>query len=502
MLSSIRYRPVYLLLLPVFFVLHGYVENLGFISAGEALVLGAAYLGVTAALGFAFWLFYRDVSKAALLAFTFMAIYFFFGAVHDFFKSHTAVFFLSHYRVLFTLIFIGIVVLLYYLKKTRNSFKHFNLFLNCLFLLYIGFEAAGIASKSRKQEQNKLSIYSFTKGNGYITCDTCSAPDIYLLLMDEYTSSLALKECCNYNNDLDSFLRKESFSIQTRSRSNYNLTVFSMASMLNMSFIGGTLNTSKVDVDDYSRAERLIRNNEVIKLLSAYNYDIVNYSIFDMAGHPAIIDESLLPLNTRLITERTLFARIKKDLGWKLATWYPFKWFLAYDIMVHHKNNQKIAQLVKQHPTQKHNGSHFVYAHFYMPHVPFYYDKNGQFKQTSTVYHEYRFPTTQLYLDYLPYVNTQIKDMVTTIKRHNPAAVILLMGDHGYRYYSTPPPPVRHFQNLNAVYFPDKDYSLLYDSITCVNQFRVVFNKLFQQGLPLQQDSSVLLKERTPMSMH
>jgi hypothetical protein len=36
----------------------------------------------------------------------------------------------------------------------------------------------------------------------------------------------------------------------------------------------------------------------------------------------------------------------------------------------------------------------------------------------------------------------------------------------------------------------------LYDSISGVNQFRVVFNKLFHQHLPLLKDSSTYLKDK------
>ena len=46
------------------------------------------------------------------------------------------------------------------------------------------------------------------------------------------------------------------------------------------------------------------------------------------------------------------------------------------------------------------------------------------------------------------------------------------------------------FSIMNAYYFPDKDYSSLYPSITPVNTFRVIFNKYFDENLPLLPDNN------------
>ena len=52
------------------------------------------------------------------------------------------------------------------------------------------------------------------------------------------------------------------------------------------------------------------------------------------------------------------------------------------------------------------------------------------------------------------------------------------------------------FSNLNAFYFPNKDYSRLYDSISPVNTFRVVLNTYFNAQLPLLKDSSIIVTEQ------
>jgi hypothetical protein len=99
-----------------------------------------------------------------------------------------------------------------------------------------------------------------------------------------------------------------------------------------MSFIEGIQNTKAVTAEDYANCNLLIRDNEVIKFLDAHGYDIVNYSVFDLAGNPSMVEQSFLPLKTKLISDRTLFAHMNKDVGWLLITRWPFRLFSSNDL--------------------------------------------------------------------------------------------------------------------------------------------------------------------------
>ena len=101
------------------------------------------------------------------------------------------------------------------------------------------------------------------------------------------------------------------------------------------------------------------------------------------------------------------------------------------------------------------------------------------------------------YLDYIPYTNQKIKELIDTIQQNtNHSAVIILMGDHGFRVTPDGSSTGHYFQNLNAVYFPEKNYRELNDSISGVNQFRIIFNTLFRQSLPVLKDSTVFLTDQ------
>ena len=129
-----------------------------------------------------------------------------------------------------------------------------------------------------------------------------------------------------------------------------------------------------------------------------------------------------------------------------------------------------------------------------MPHPPYYYDKNENETAKEKLTNEYD-ADKNLYLGNVAYSNLKIIQLVNDIlKNTNGKAVIILMGDHGFRYDKNMPAS-GFFQNQNAVYLPDKNYQFFYDSISGVNQFRVVLNTLFKQAIPMLKDSSVFLTD-------
>jgi len=488
---------LYVLLIPAFFVLHGYVQNFGLIRFSDCLLLLPIYLIASIVLYLAVWLFYRTHLKSCLLVSWLFSFYLFFGSLDDFLKTH--LFLLSRYMIIIPLFILSVIWLSIYLKKTMRSLFKITFFINILLLIYLVVDTAGIGLKLLNPNADKLSIYGADSITGYTLCADCENPDIYFLLFDEYSSSNSLQQTFHYNNSrLDSFLLQKGFSLQANSQSNYNFTPFSMASILNMNYISGIKNIHACTIQDYANCNNLIRNNAVIRFLSSRRYDIINYSIFDLAGNPSLIVSSLLPVKTRLITEQTLFNRMIHDIGWNLYIGkFEISWLSKNLIYENLTNNNKILYLVKRETSMHSQHPRFVYAHFEMPHPPFYYNKNEAMRDKKELISEQQGDHMESYLGYIPYTNNKIRELIDTIQKNtNHAAVIIIMGDHGYRIETGTASHSHHFKNLNAVYFPDKAYHLLTDSISGVNQFRAILNTLFKQNFPLLKDSSIFLTDQ------
>ena len=77
--------------------------------------------------------------------------------------------------------------------------------------------------------------------------------------------------------------------------------------------------------------------------------------------------------------------------------------------------------------------------------------------------------------------------------------IIILQSDHGVRFgidweklENSNEDIIRAYDNINAFYFPDKRYEKLYDNLTPVNTFRVVFNEFFNTELEILPDKAYL----------
>ena len=473
--------------------MHGYVENYTFIRFTDCLLLLGIYIAGTGVVYVSTRLLLRDTMKAALFTTFIMAFYFFFGALHDFLRKNNI--FLHKYSILLPVFAATAAGLFFYLKK-KNSFYRLSLFLNVLLLLYILVDAGSLAGKTGRKSSATGIDYSWMPAPA-VRCDSCPRPDIYLLLFDDYSGNKTLKDVFHYDNSrLDSFLVKEGFRVQGNSHSNYNFTMGSMASILNFSYLDNLKDI--VHPNDYKDILEAIAKNRVVNFLYSRGYTVINYSPFDLPGQPAVRDNPLLPAKIRLITDRTLLNYVTKDLQTWVDLHLKDSTFLASQrISAFDRENTQVLAQVREESSKQPGHPRFVYAHLLLPHFPFFYDSLLHRRSPADVAAHFDEDQPRYYLDYIPYTNACAKDLISTIKKNSGGrAVIIFMSDHGFRYSPSGTPLPWSYNNQNAVYFPDKDYRLLYDSISGVNEFRVIFNKLFRLDLPLLKDSTRFVRAK------
>jgi hypothetical protein len=138
---------------------------------------------------------------------------------------------------------------------------------------------------------------------------------------------------------------------------------------------------------------------------------------------------------------------------------------------------------------------HFYYTHLLLPHEPFVYDAAGRYIAVEQHFN----PGTpeerkRAYTDYLQYSNSRLLTFIDSLLRRAPRPpIILLLGDHGYRHRTVR--KQTQFSTLNAVYFPDRRYTGFYDSLSHVNQLRILLNNRFGQSIPLLKDSNIFLHD-------
>lgn len=486
-------KSVYLILTPAFFIIHAYQEEFGYISIYEIFALLAYYLILTFVLYLILDFFFKPKWKNSIVIFYLQIIYFFFSSFHFWLIEITNSSFFSSYSFLLSLGLLATPLVLLFIYKKLKKQGIFIFWFNLTFSILICTDLCFIIFKILNPEKESISANFIIARN---QINQKSKKNIYFLVFDEYASSISLKNRFNVINKIDTFLLDQKFIIIPNSISNYNFTPFSIASILNMSYLKGIKNDS-ITIKEYQKINIVIKNSTLIQELQDYGYQINNLSIFDFKHFPSQIKSEFLLTGSLLITSRTFFEHIYKDLGWMLfASKTPFKGLIRKAVLQSKNNDIYIFKEIQRISKKETKQPSFVYAHFNMPHPPYFYDSSGREREINTILNEKKFKIDKpsQYISQLFYTNKKIEEIVNIINSNeNGNAIIIIAGDHGYRNNAK---GTDHFRNMNAIYLPqDLHNKLTIDSISMVNEFRLILNLVFNQKNEYLKDSTFFLKD-------
>jgi hypothetical protein len=488
-------QPWYILLLPLFFLLHNYQEFYGLLDFSEVSELFPTY-AIRSFLTFAFFfIISRKKNTAGLLSLSCLMLYFFFAPWHQFLLDKLAGTFLARYSVTLLVAVVAMCVFFIALFKKEQRVAKFLFFSNVLLFTFVLTDVIGLLLKKPLRIDpadffsENVNIDSIKPGN-----KKANLPDVYLLVFDEYPSSSALRQLYSFDNNLDTFLLSRKFKIIGNGYSNYSFTPFSVNSMLNMAYLQKKRG-SYIGRNDYAAFHSTIKHNKVALLFKNQGYTIHNFSPFDFYDQPSQVQQPLLPIKAHLIYYQTFFVYAQEYVGKWIRTNIPFigKTFFR-DIDSYYKPmNDQLYNSTMALAEQKNNSPKFVYMHVFMPHRPWLPAPSDKQK----IYQKYK--SENRLLAYIYTVNNKIFALIDKIQHHNPNSVIVVMGDHGLRYIDTNPGSKTEFQHMNAIYFPSGKYDHIPDSLTPVNEFRIISNELFNTRLHMLKDSmfSFTTKGRT-----
>lgn len=481
--------PFFLLLLVLFFCLHGWVENFGFIGYREVFKPGLIIFTCMVLFTGVVFLFTKNLLQASLIIFFISLWYLFFGAFYDWAKEVPYLSFLKSYPVIVALLFLFTTGWIIFLKKQPQLQKKLAVYLNLLLFIYIVVDLFSLVNWSEPEFSGRqTNAVSFDKSK--IT----AKPNVYLLVFDGYPGATSLKDSFNFRNDsLYSYFAAKDLNVLPVF-SNYDLTYFSMSSMFSMHYVEQDFNPMQITQHDFQRRGVEIKKASIFPLFKSMGYKIRNLSIFEIADHPPISDKnSFLLAHSILLTDKILHNRLNRDVGDRLTAVLPF--WKKNDFYQHDTDNKRTEQLLLKTAAEKKEQPTFIYTHFMMPHGPYYYDSLGNKNPYNKISHHSMWSDKELFISYLKYVNSRLTVMTDEIIRNDPQAIIMVMGDHGFRSYSKKKnviPPL--FDNLCAVRFPNKQHVSIKERWSTVNLFRYVLNCEFGQNIPYLADSSIVLR--------
>lgn len=504
---SLRKIPIFLALLPVFFIYSGYNELFGFLSASFILKNTAWVIGGILLLFLLSRLYFKDAQQTTVFTFFIAAFLLLFGFLHDLLKQAGLPKLFSSYTLLLPIIITVVVLFAVWLKRKQRNYAGLYLYLNLLLLALLLSEIPNSIKRYRLDRSvHNLIDFRFTTYHEFQTqapVADSAKPDIYFLIFDALGSSRSLRETLKKDNAvLDTFLQQKGFYVVDRSRANYNWTIHSISTTFNMQylpdFIAPVMNDPKV----YFWGSSSILNNSLTAILKQQGYNILQYQPVSFSNPDWPFRNFFYDLKAQHYYFKTLPGRLYRDIFWNytrvnLQAVKNIQASLMQQRSLQRKKEiETTVQLIKEScvPGGK---PRFVYAHFMMPHDPYTFDRNGNIIPVNP-----QQPVQEVndepaaYFEQVLYANRIIQELVTYIQQHNRKnSVIIVAGDHGYKYYKKQQ-AAYSFQNLNAIYFPDGDFRMLYDSLTPVNTFRIVLNKYLGSSLPLLKDSSILVTEK------
>lgn len=299
------------------------------------------------------------------------------------------------------------------------------------------------------------------------------SPSIYVLVLDAYARQDSLAQMGMDNEPFLGELEARGFDVYRDSRSNYEWTSSTLASMLNMRPLTAIEGLPAPGTDDREQTRalrRAINSGDALTLLRKAGYRIV--SVPPIASYSALLEADDI-VDTGYLNEFEVHMLQDTTLAGLLDVVAPD--FIAAQ---HRARIETAFDVIAPHPDQ----ATFTYAHVIAPHEPFVFDAAGQpvplpqcfprcwFWQPWDVRSEDVF--VQGYVPQVAYVNRRVLETVDRVIADDPEAVMVVMGDHGSRGLED---DEEVFRNLMAVRSPGHP-ALLGRAPTPVNVLSTILN--------------------------
>ncbi len=489
---------------PVLALLAANVDEMNTPDAIRALVISVFGGAVVLLL---FRLVLGNWPRAALAASTLVLLFFLYGHVYGYLKQfniQSAVIGRHRYFLPFCIAVAGLAIygFGYRLKDPVPYAAFLNMFatIAILFPIYqIGsflLRLESAASKSQVSAANQCALRP---------PQDKPLPDIYFLVMDGYGRQDDLAQYYQYDNaGFIAYLEEQGFYVAEGSQSNYVFTLVSLASTLNLDYL------HNLDERIYTGAPwdatilfPMVGQSLVRQELECLGYQTIAFETgwhvtgwidadFYLSAHDSQLDalEATGGINAfESLLIQTSAGIIFTDAATVLPDYLQFE--TDYPFQAHRERQLFIFESM-ENVVPPMEGPKFVFAHILATHRPFVFGPNGEPVQSQGAFSfgdldgaGAEAPKMQRYRDSITYTNSRLEKIIESILQQSETPpIILIQSDHGFSLEK-----LRSFRILNAYYLPERQPSL-YQTISPVNSFRLIFNEYFGGQYPLLEDIS------------
>jgi hypothetical protein len=515
--------PLYLFLIAIFPVLSLLSANITEVSPVVAIRSALIFLLAGTLLFVFFLLFTRNLQRSAFYALLLLLVFFLiffvlYAPVYRVLRNvHFAGTVLGRHRILVpttfvVLLILGVLLLLFGKKFPQKILNNISMFLNFTGILLTVLPIFAIISTTIKTNRQTTLYSAQLPDVETLTVDaSASLPDVYYIVLDMHTNDNVLKKLLDYDDSaFTQGLQERGFFVSQCSQSNYNSTQRSITSSLNMDYLqtlglGSAEPKALYPVMQHSRVRRMLESlgyatysfesgYSFVEIRDSGHYSTPTNSAINLLTYPGVTSFESLILS---ISAGQILYENRSELSMKVQS------------IIDAPYTERRAQILNAFQTLPkiplESGPKFVYAHFLAPHDPFVFDENGDpsFRRTPFMqnadpefgagygWNSYKVP----YVNEVKYLDQRILEVIDQIIASSETPpIIIVQGDHGIPRVSQ---YNAQFQILNAYYFPGILETGLYDTISPVNSFRLMFNHYFGTDYALLEDVSYKSQDDT-----
>ena len=454
----------------------------------------------------------KSWDKAALATSFLLVMFFSYGHVYNALRSIPEYgLYLGRHRYLIVLYGLVIVAGLWWMSKRFRDLRQTNQFCSLIGLVLFIFPVVQVLSHARKVSiAESIDVDYVMLAEPLSVAEGEELPDIYYIILDTYTRADCLLE--NYDYDNSTFLddlQAMGFYIANRSRCNHCYTQGSLVSSLNMNYMSdltAILEDNNLGDDIWV----LLKHSIVRESLEQIGYQTIafdtgfewsrlrdadTYLAFDKAP---LVFQTIDPFEALFI--KNTMGRIWIDLQYKSImnenqslfevvsnVNFPYEGYAKRQLFI----LEQLPQLAAL------SGPKFVFAHVLIPHVPRVFTPQGEIQSDPGYYSgELAGPIDDVY-DKLGYVseiefvnNRMLEILPQIIENSSLPPIIVLQGDTGSRH-DLP-------EILNAYYLEGEHPDVLYESISPVNTFRLIFDAYFGSHYGFLEDITYAKDKQIP----
>jgi len=463
------------------------------ISVAAALVLWAVLS-----------LILHSLSKAGFATTIFLALFFSYGRLYDV-LGYWGVFVSRHAYLLPSVLFIwGYCV--YFISRAQRDFRITTRWLNITAVVLIAINLFNIGSYqvrlARLSADESVESTEHTAASSPAELNTL--PDIYFIILDEYAHPDTMKEWYDYDNSqfIES-LEDKGFFIASESKTRTPNTQQVLAQILNMEYLTGVwhweeatsewTNTASAEGEVELQNEEVyqkIVDSSVVDFLKTKGYSYIHFgSPYEFGRYEqGVKDKADFYFNYFEDTGSRWVSEFQEIL-WNTTMLRPFYLHLTGLQYEDAWRRHTLYTLEHLKAIPEVEGPKFVFAHFMCPHTYYVFDAKGGCVD-SVNWKNYE--DKQFYRGQYIFISAEIEKVIDVLlNKSEIPPIIVVQSDHGQRPHHTDIEigDDEWEKVLNVMYLPGVDKALLYDNISPVNTFRLVFNHYFGADYPLLEDS-------------